>query len=199
LQSGSASILGETIPAGVLTPSANLAAPPAIIPAAEILPENLPDAWKEGETTALAISTALTQKAGKTLPWKTVRDVISGALQARFTELADGSGNWPCELHAAGSIRLKVAASGSGGQGSVQPGGGAPSKVLVARAYLEPSQIQDLGDLMPRLLEIKAQSKVPIQFRFQVELGDGKAVPPKAVATEVTEVLTEISGELQLR
>jgi hypothetical protein len=201
LRSGPASLLAETVPAGVLSPSATLAAPPAVIPAAEILPENLPDAWKEGETTALAVSTALSQKAGKVLPWKTVRDAVGGSLQARFAELVDGSAKWPCELHAAGTVRLKVAASGGGGPGGTggAGGGATASKVLSASAYLEPSQIQDLADLMPRLLEIKAKSKVPIQFRIQVDVGDGKTAPPKNVAADVTEVLSEISGELQLR
>ena len=46
------------------------AAPPAVIPAVAILPENLPDAWAQGDTTALVVSTALPQKVGKTLPWK---------------------------------------------------------------------------------------------------------------------------------
>ena len=193
--------MAETVPAGVLSPSAPLAAPPAVIPAAEILPENLPDAWKEGETTALAVSAALSQKTGKVLPWKTVRDAISGSLQARFAELIDGSVKWPCEMHAAGTVRLKVSAAGGGGTSGTGGAGGAAvaSKVLSASAYLEPSQIQDLADELPRLLEIKAKSKVPIQFRLQVDVGDGKTVPPKSVAAEVTEVLSGISGELQLR
>jgi hypothetical protein len=201
LCSGPASLLAETVPVGVLSPSATLAAPPAVIPAAKILPENLPDAWKEGETTALAVSSALSQKAGKVLPWKTLRDADGGALQARFAGLVDGSSKWPCEMHAAGTVRLKVAASGGGGtSGTGGTGGGAvASKVLTASAYLEPSQIQDLADLMPRLLEIKAKSKVAIQFRIQVDVGDGKAVPPKNVVADVTAVLAEISGELQLR
>ncbi len=145
------------------------------------------------------MATALSQKVGKVLPWKTVRDVITGSLQARFTELVDGSGKWPCEFHAAQSIRLKVAASGGGLPGAGGAGGGAPPKVLVASAYLVPSQIQDLGDKMDELLKIKAKSKVPIQFRIQVELGDGQSVPSKDVAAEVTKVLADVSDELQLR
>jgi hypothetical protein len=90
--------------------------------------------------------------------------------------------------------RGQRAAKGRGPHGSQTA-----SKVLAATAYLEPAQIQDLADLMPRLLEIKARSKVPIQFRVQVEVGDGKTTPPKEVAAQVTEVLTEIAGELQLR
>ena len=72
--SGPASILGEPIPPGVLNPSARLCAPPAVIAPAEILPENLPNAWKDGNASGLSIATALSVKAGKTLPWKTVRD-----------------------------------------------------------------------------------------------------------------------------
>jgi len=199
LLSGPASILGEPIPAGVLTVAATLSVPPAPIPAAEILPENLPTAWKDDETTALAVATALSQKAGKVLPWKTVRDVITGSLQARFTELVDSAIKWPCEYHAAQSVRLKVAASGGSLPGAGGEGGGTPPKVLVASAYLEPSQIQDLGDKMDELLKIKAKSKVPIRFHLRVELGDGENLPPSGVAAEVTQVLADVSNELQLR
>ena len=52
---------------------------------------------------------------------------------------------------------------------------------------------------MDELLKIKAKSKVPIQFHLRVELGDGENVPPSAVAAEVTQVLTDVSNELQLR
>ncbi len=104
-------------------------------------------------------------------------------------------------MHAAGTVRLKVTASGGGGPsgGGTPEGAGTGSKLLTASAYLDPGQIQDLADQVPRLLEIKAKSKVVIQFRIQIEVGDGKTLPPKNVAAEVTEVLSEISGELQLR
>lgn len=91
LPSGPASLLAEPIPVGVLSPTATLRVPPATISAAAILPEPLPAAWKDSSTNALAIATALSQQAGRTLPWKTVRDVIGGSLQARFIALADGS------------------------------------------------------------------------------------------------------------
>ena len=199
LLSGRASILGEPIPTGVLTPAATLSVPPAAISAAEILPENLPAAWKNDATTALAVETALEQKTGKILPWKTIREVITGSLQARFTELADGSMKWPCEVHEAQAVYLRVPAGGGGGPGPIGGGGELPKKVLIASAYLEPSQIQDLGDLMPRLLEIKAKAKVPIQFRLQVEAGDGQTKPTKDIAAQVNQVLAEVSEELQLQ
>ena len=72
--------------------------PPSPIPAALILPENMGTAWQGGLTTALAIATAVSQEAGTTLPWKTVRDVIDGAIQARFIALTDNSAPWPWRL-----------------------------------------------------------------------------------------------------
>jgi len=186
LRSGPASVLGEPIPAGVLAPAARLRKPPAMIAAAEILPENLPGAWQDDETNALSIATALSQKGGETLPWKTVKDVIGATLQGRFVEMIDGSGQWPCEFHAAQSIKIKVSSGGGGGAGGP---GGSPPKVLVASAELEPSEIQDLGDAMPKLLEIKAKTNVPVKFHVRVELGDGDDLPPQEVADEINELL----------
>jgi hypothetical protein len=196
LLSGPASILSEPIPAGVLTPEAKLSVPPATISAAEILPENLPAAWKDDEATALAVATGLSQKAGKVLPWKTVRDVITGSLQARFTELVDGSVKWPCEYHAAQTIRLKVATSGGAGSGGTgtgfDTGAGGPKKKLVGLAPFEPAEIQDLGDVVPKLLELKAKSKVPILFQVRIELGDGTDLPPPALAEQLNKILATV-------
>ena len=98
------------------------------------------------------------------LPWKTPRDTICGALQARLAELVNSSAQWPREMHATGTGRLKVVASGGGGTGCAggAGSGAVASKVLSASAYLEPAQIQDLADLMSRLLEIKAKLQVAI-------------------------------------
>jgi hypothetical protein len=74
LTNGPASILAEPFPAEVLTVQALLQKAPAMIAAAEILPENLSQAWTNEETTALSIATALSKKFGQTLPWKTVSD-----------------------------------------------------------------------------------------------------------------------------
>jgi hypothetical protein len=109
LSSGPASLLGEPIPVGVLQPTATLKTPPEPISAPAILPENLPGAWTDGQTTALAIATALSQEAAATLPWKTVRDAISGAIQARFLTLDTDSGTWPCDLVGANTVKLQPA------------------------------------------------------------------------------------------
>jgi hypothetical protein len=202
LLSGPASLLSEPIPAGVLTPTAKLRMPPALISAASILPENLRDAWKNGVTTALSIATALSQQAGHTLPWKTVRDVIGGAISARFLTLADRSAPWPCELSGANTVKLEVAKGAAGGGADVGTATGAggyePTPgVRVAEGVFEPSQMQDLGDLIPALVEIKARAKVAIKFHVRLELGDGTAPPSDAAVAEVNGLLKDLEEGFQ--
>jgi hypothetical protein len=198
LLSGPASILGEWIPAGVLNPESRLCAPPPPVAAAEILPENLPDAWKEGNCSGLSVATSLSMKAGKTLPWKTVKDVISGALQARFIEIAEDPGTWPCDFPNAQFAKFKVTSViyGSGaGAGGVGSGG---AKVLVASADLEPSQLQELGDVVPELLKIKARTNTPIRFHVRIDVGDGKTLPSANMAQEVNTVLKNVKDDFEI-
>ena len=200
LLSGPASILGEPIPAGVLNASGKLCVPPAPIAAAEILPENLKDAWKAGESSGLSVATALSVKAGKTLPWKTVRDVISGALQARFLALDAGSQAWPCDFPSAQFAKFKVATAGvGGGSGGTGGGGGTPPKTLVVVADLEPAQVQDLGDIMPKLLEVKTKANVPIRFQIRIEMGDGKTMPSAETAQKANAILKGVKDGMELR
>lgn len=195
LTSGPASVLAEPIPAGVLAPNAILRDPPAMIAAAEILPENLPDAWKEGQATALSIATSLSQRLGHTMPWKTVKDVITASINARFTELDGASGEWPCDYPAAQSVKLKVS-SGRSGTGGIGPA--TPTKCLVARADFEPSEIQDLAEIIPNLLGLKAKFNTPLVFRVQIELGDGERVPAEETAKEINKLLKDLKEGFQL-
>lgn len=201
LLSGPASLLGEEIPAGVLTGSAKLCRPPAAISAAALLPENLGNAWKDDSASAMSITTALSQEAGSTLPWKTVRDAITGALQARFIELTGDSAEWPCEFAAAKSVKVKLASAqpatgvGTGGKG---PSGGSSPNVKAAEAEFEPSQLQDLGDAVPKLLDIKARTNVPLRFHVRLEIGDGVTTPEQAVVDEVNEALDGLSDTFRI-
>lgn len=195
LLSGPASLLAEPIPAGVLTPSAKLKVPPVPISAAAILPENLPSAWKDGCTTALSIATALSQQAGDTLPWKTVRDVIGGALQARFVALADDSAPWPCDLPAANTVKIKLAGGGRVAAGGAS--GGRP-KARVAAANLEVHELQDLAERAAKIKKVQAEANVPIAFRVEVIVGDDKAEPPAEIVQRVNELLGEIKDDFRL-
>ena len=193
LLSGPASILGEPIPPGVLNVKARLSSPPEAIIAAEILPENLPDAWKGGYASGLSIASALSIRESKPLPWKTIKDVIGGALQARFLKLGEGSQTWPCDYPAAQSVILKEQDT------PPPPPPPPPGLILHAEADLEPSQIQDLGDIIPKLLDIKKKTGIPIRFRVSVEIGDGKTAPPENAKNEVNTLLKDVKEELKLK
>ena len=69
---------------------------------------------------------------------------------------------------------------------------------LCAEADLEPSQIQDLGDIVPKLLEIK-KTGLPMRFRLRIEIGDGKTPPPENVVKDVNALLRDVKEELQLK
>ena len=198
--SGPASILGEPIPPGVLNPSARLSAPPPAIAPAEILPENLPSAWKDAVASALSVATSLSVKMGKTLPWKTVRDVVSAAVQARFLEVAEGSQPWPCEFPSAQFAKFKVALgagrAGIGGRGVSDIDLGT---ILVATGELDPAQVQDLAEIVPKLLEVKTKTGTLIRFHLRIEVGDGKTRPAAEVAREISALLKRVDEDLELR
>jgi hypothetical protein len=193
LISGPASILAEPVPAGVLSPSAKLCAPPAPIAPAQILPENLPSAWRSEAASALSIATALSVNVGKTLPWKTVRDAISGALQARFLELTPDSHEWPCDFPSSKFVTLRVPESLPPELPPIAEG------FLVAEADLEPAQIQDLGDIVPKLLEIKARTNSPLRFHVRIEMGDAETQPPDDAVKDVNALLKDVKESWQLR
>jgi len=58
--------------------------------------------------------------------------------------------------------------------------------VVAANAELEPSQIQDLGDVMPKLLEVKAKSNTPIRFHIRIELETSEHARQKTRCARLT-------------
>lgn len=204
LLAGPASLLGEPIPAGILSSTAVLRTPPESIPAPAILPENLPTAWQNGVTTALAILAALSHRAGHNLPWKTVRDVIAGALQARFIELADVSMAWPCELPAAQGVRIKIPSgrSAASAPAGYETGCGIASCPATpargAAAEFEPSQIQDLAELIPSLLDVSAKAGIALKFHLRLEVGDGAEPPSDDVVNALNKVLEQFGDDFRV-
>ncbi|MFX1495850.1 MAG: hypothetical protein ACFFBZ_16320, partial [Promethearchaeota archaeon] len=73
------------------------------------------------------------------------------------------------------------------------------SKILVASSELEPAQVQDLADIMPKLLDIKAKANTPIRFHFRVEMGDGENLPPDEAAKKANDLLKEVKEGLELK
>jgi len=191
LTSGPASIWAEEIPAGLLTDDAVLQGPPPVILSTEVLPGSLPDAWQGEITTALAISTALSKKVGQILPWRRVRDAIDGALKARYLETTLDSGDWPCEYPGAQHIRLRVMKAPPPPPPPPPP----PTGVLVAEAELQPSEIQDLADVVGELTA--AAIGYRLKYRIQIELS-GDPTPPETVVEAINKKLAEVSKELKL-
>jgi hypothetical protein len=194
LTSGPASILSEEIPAGLLTGDVVLQAAPAAVSAVDVMPECLPDAWAEGSATALAISVALSKKAGKTLPWATVREGIDGAVKARMLELPVDSGPWPCGYSGAQLVKLRpptveVLPPGQPARLLAKPG------VRVAEAGLSTSEIQDLAEVVGDLRAAAVGHE--LKFHLRVELG-GATAPPEDVAQKVSDILKQVSPGLDL-
>ena len=198
LISGPSSILQEDVPEGVITETAELRPPPSAVPAAQILPQNLPTAWKKEKTTALSIATALSQIAGMTLPWVVVREAIAGALGARFIECADDSGPWPCDFSGAKAVKLIAAkAGGTGGGGDFRGVKEAPG-VYTTAVDLEPNEVQDLGEAMPSLLSIAANAEIPLRFRVSIEVGSKEKPADDETVKKLNDELKSIKGTMDL-
>jgi len=86
----------------------------------------------------------------------------------------------------------------SGRQGAGDNDHATPSKCIAAQAELEPSEIQDLADIIPNLLELKAKFNIPLKFRVRIELGDGKEKPPEETAKEINKLLKELKDDFRL-
>jgi len=190
LVAGQASIWKEPIPTGLLTDAAELLPSPAAINVADILPDNLPDAWQDDETTAVAIATALSQKCGQNLPWPVVREAIDGALRSSYLERTVDSGAWPCDLPGAGAVKLTVPS------GSAPPPPPPPGGALTVTAEMKANEIQDFADVVSDI--VKAAAGCDIKFTLGVELG-GKEPPPTEVVDKVNEILKEVNEDMELR
>ena len=195
MTNGPASILGEPVPAGVLSPSAKLRPPPAPITVDELMPSSIPDAWSEEKTNALAIATALSSLRGVALPWSSVRTVVDSAIQTRWIELSKESAEWPTDLAGAQHVILQVPMADGirelGGKSYEQ----LPLGMLVAEAPLEANGIQDLADQIPEIAQAAVGSE--LKFNVRVELG-GDTTPDPEVVEKVNALLSEVSDDLKL-
>jgi hypothetical protein len=199
--SGPASILGEPIPTGLLSLESKLCVPPEPITAAALLPENLPGAWKAQAASALSIATALSVKANKNLPWKTIESVIQNALNARFIELDPDSQAWPCDYATAKFVKLTVSATAPKKPGDMygtmdeNPIG----KKHLAEALFSAHQIQDLGDVVAKLTEIKTKYNTDVRFYVRIEIGDGTKTPPLEALQKVNAILKDLKADMQVK
>jgi hypothetical protein len=69
----------------------------------------------------------------------------------------------------------------------------------IAKAVLEPSEVQDLGDVIPRLLELKTKTKIPLTISVQIDVGDGKTEPSDSAVQKFNKILGGVAEKLKLQ
>jgi hypothetical protein len=198
LTQGPTSLLSEEIPAGLLSDEARLQSPPTPIPATDVLASTLSDAWTGETTTALAIADALSVKAGKPLPWATVRTVIDGAFHGRLLERAVDSGPWPFNFDGAGHVKVRGSASKpklrddkvKGTRPDLPPG------VLVASANLKQMEVQEFADQIGEITN--AAVGYDLKILVTIEIGSAGKRPPDDLVGKLNAKLVEVSKDLKL-
>ena len=190
LTSGPASILNVAVPPGVLSASASLRPPPDPISVQEFMEAEIPNAWKDRKTNALALATALSNKREVNLPWHTVKTAISGAIQANWLKLSEECGEWPCEFAGAQNVLLEIPPE-------IHHPDPPPyrSGVLVAEADLEAHGIQELADQIADIST--AAIGTEIKYKIRVEFG-GETPPDPEAVEKINELLAEVDDTLKL-
>lgn len=186
LTNGRSSLLAEEIPAGILNDAAALQAPPLALPARQALPEETASAWSGGETTALSLATAWSQKAGKDYPWSVVKKAIEGALIARLVELAAESGPFPCDWPGAGQVKLRLPKQKAPEAPTPPPPG-----VKVATKELSIAEVQALGEQIAAIKKAAAGQDLKITVRLELSKASTAAI------AKVNEGLKKVSDGLQ--
>ena len=189
LVSGPASFYGEEIPTGLLMPETLLSGPPPYLSTMDVLPERLPDAWKEDTTTALAIAAALSGKIGKPMPWKVVRDALAGAFNSRYLVRTVDSAQWPCDYGGAQWIKVQIPK-----EAPPPPPPPEITGVRVTEAELKPHEIQDLADVIGDLVAVSVGND--LKFHLRIELG-GVIQPQKEIVEALNKILKEVSDNLR--
>jgi len=170
---GAVSVLGDELPPEFVKDAAQLLPPPTPLSSVDVLPAQVPAAWKGEESNAHAIHTALSSKAGKILPWSLVRNALEQAFSLGLIERTLDSGAWPCDLGGAGAVRIRARKVEAKEQ--QKDGYGA----LVAKADLETHELQELADQLAALREATAGHA--LRLSVAIEIGEAGKVPATVV------------------
>ncbi len=135
---------------------------------------------------------ALSDEAGKILPWITVRNGIDAAIHARLLERTPDSGPWPCDISGASKVKLVVPRN-KPTPPPPPPPPPAPG-VHVASAYLKPNQIQDVADQIGEIGTMAVGHDLKVQVR--IEIG-GKTTVPKDLLGKINGLLDDVSKDLK--
>ena len=194
LTHGPTSLLRETVPDGILSPSAMLQPPPDPILIQDLMPEALSDVWRGDKANALDLQKAISSKLDQPLPWFTVRTAIDSGIQARWIELSDpGATTWPCTALEAQHVVLQLPQS----KGTSPPPPPPPSGKLRAEADLDTYGIQELGDQIGEIAQLAVGHKLEFRWRIRLEVEKTPELTPEAIK-EINARLSEVSEQLQL-
>lgn len=215
LLAGNGSFFGEDVPLGLLTEDAYLTRPPDHLNYKEILPEKLPEAWTNGETTAWAIAEALATAKGRPQPWSIVREAIDTAKLAHVLDTTPDS-LWPSDYANARQVKIVLPVEkGPPTSGGTPIGEGAlstpptpqpplhvvreqPSRSWTAGAYFNLNTIQDLYDRLGELEKQAVGQQLALYVRIELSGKDNQPVPAETVEN-INALLSEVSEQLKLQ
>ncbi len=186
LLSGPASVLGEDIPAGLLTDDAILMSPPVPIPFYEIMPVNLSEAWNNGQANARNIYTLLSKKRSINLPWVTVKRCIDDAVRSKAIEVIEG---WPCDETEAKKATLKVILERTPAPLTMK------NAKLMAEAKVSSGNLQTLGEEMGDILKLAVGANIEFTITVQVDVDKIE----KEKLAQLNRKLKEINETLELK
>ena len=169
----------EPVPAGTLSPDAQLRTPPEPVAPQDLTQEALPVAWSANRTSGLALTQALGQKRSAMVPWGVVREGIAAAVNARWLVQTEDSGPIKCTYDQARRVILE--------KPKIGPRPKPPPGAIPVTVELDSTQMQDLADRASELLA--AVGAAELRFGVRVKASD-------EVADEARERVNEILGEV---
>jgi hypothetical protein len=187
ITSGTASIWGETPPAGIVNKTAVLRAPPEPISVSSITPEVLPDAWSDAKASVHSIEQAVAAQRGVvSLPWKLVETVITGALNSGFIRVLPGAASWPCQPHEAPAVQIGLPETPTTKGETKSPGfaegpkSWSKPKAPFREAVLDSSQLTELLESMGDVLA--AAGNLTLRFKVAVDFAEGEVATSDVAA-----------------
>jgi hypothetical protein len=182
-----------------LNEAATIYAPPTASAPMEILPAGIAHAWQNDVTTVEAVASALSQKAGMTLPWKTIREVVGAALDMRFVSRDPTSAPWPCAPAEASGVRLHMRKEASGVAEPRAPYGAAPTpaNMRAYRSTITINQLQDAGDIVPELLRIQQTWDTQITVDVSFTIGKEDASAPEDALQALKVALEKVGKDFE--
>jgi hypothetical protein len=98
----------ELLPEGPLPDNLELLPPPDPVRGPDLTIQALPEAWRDGGTTAQALAESLAARRGYRVPWVLLQEGVDEALRLHLLERTSDSSPWPCSPAAAGEVVFQV-------------------------------------------------------------------------------------------